>query len=275
MEVVMDALRYVSARAVKLSAAAFDRLAPRRRGITILVYHRVGGDSGGAVDLPASLFASQMAALAGRVVGLDSALDLLASGTSPEADPVVVTFDDGTADFAEHAMTTLDHCRIPATIFVATAFVDEGRTFPDGGRPLSWSALADARATGLITVGSHTHDHLLLDRVDAITAAEQLDRSIGLIRDKLGTEASHFAYPKALAPPPPVEQVVRARFRSASLAGTRPNRYGATDPYRLSRSPVQNADGTRWFERKASGGMVLEDSLRELMSRRRYRGATT
>jgi hypothetical protein len=68
---------------------------------------------------------------------------------------------------------------------------------------------------------------------------------------------------------------VRARFRSAALAGTRPNRYGATDPYRLSRSPIQLSDGMRWFEAKLDGGMALEDRLRQVINRGRYAGAVT
>jgi hypothetical protein len=68
---------------------------------------------------------------------------------------------------------------------------------------------------------------------------------------------------------------VRARFRSAAVAGTRANRFGAADPYRLSRSPVQVSDGRRWFVRKTHGGMGFEDQLRRLINRRRYAVATT
>ena len=74
--------------------------------------------------------------------------------------------------------------------------------------------------------------------------------------------------------PPPIARS-RARFRSAALAGTRPNPYGATDPYRLHRSPVQVADGMRWFERKLAGGMRVEDDVRRLANRARYVGATS
>jgi hypothetical protein len=31
----------------------------------------------------------------------------------------------------------------------------------------------------------------------------------------------------------------------------------------------------RWFRRKAAGGMTLEDDVRRLVNRRRYRGAIT
>jgi hypothetical protein len=86
-------------------------------------------------------------------------------------------------------------------------------------------------------------------------------------------EAAHFAYPKALAGSAAADRAVRRRFRSAALAGTRPNRYGASDPYRLSRSPIQRADGMRYFDQKLAGGMGFEDTLRRGLNRIRYIGA--
>ena len=74
--------------------------------------------------------------------------------------------------------------------------------------------------------------------------------------------ADHFAYPKALPASGAVEDEVRARFRSAAVAGTVPNRFGHTDPYRLARSPIQVGDPGWAFRRKARGGMRLEDDLR-------------
>jgi peptidoglycan/xylan/chitin deacetylase (PgdA/CDA1 family) len=214
-----------------------------------------------------------MAALAasGRVRTLDEALDLLAAPQPPPVDPVVVTFDDGTADFADVAMPILERHGVPATLYVATDFVDRGRSFPDDGTPLSWAALRDAAAGGLVTVGSHTHTHALLDRLPAAQVAAELDRACDLIADNVGAPPAHFAYPKAVAGSPAADAEVRARHRSAAVAGTRPNRFGATDPYRLARSPIQVADGMTFFHAKAAGGMRLEDDLRTAANRWRYR----
>ena len=134
---------------------------------------------------------------------------------------------------------------------------------------------ADAVATGLVDIGSHTHSHALLDRLDPQHIASELDTSIGLIGDRLGVSARHFAYPKAVEGSPAAKTAVRERFASAAVAGTRPNPYGRTDPYRVARSPIQHADGMRWFERKVSGGMRFEDDVRRVLNRVRYAGATT
>jgi hypothetical protein len=74
---------------------------------------------------------------------------------------------------------------------------------------------------------------------------------------------------------PEADIAVRARFASAAIAGTRPNPYGAADPYRLTRSPIQLSDGMDWFHRKVAGGMRVEDDLRRIANRRRYATATT
>ncbi|MDQ1489158.1 MAG: hypothetical protein QOJ23_1672 [Actinomycetota bacterium] len=262
---------------VKWTAAAADALR-RPRGLVVLIYHRVGGHTTVSVDLPRPLFAEQLAALAAgwTPLTLDAAADLLTRPTAPPGpSPVCVTFDDGTADFVEEALPELVAHRIPATLFVATDHVEAGRAFPDNGRAASWAALRDALSTGLVTVGSHTHTHRLLDRVGGPEAAGELDRSIGLIEDRLGVACAHFAYPKALLGSPEAAEEVRRRFRTAALAGTRPNPYGLTDPYRLRRSPVQVGDGMRWFRRKAAGGLALEDDLRTLRNRRRYAGTVT
>jgi peptidoglycan/xylan/chitin deacetylase (PgdA/CDA1 family) len=269
-------------RAVKEAAVAADAVRRPPRGVVVLIYHRVGGASNLELDLPVGLFAAQMEALAasGRVVTLADALARLSrpirdGDGSPGADPVVVSFDDGTADFVDHALPILERHRLPVTLYAATAFIDEGRPFPGDGHPLSWRDLADACATGLVDVGSHTHGHRLLDRLPPDRVDDELDRSIGLIGEHLGTPPLDFAYPKAVAGSAAADRAVRGRFRSAALGGSRPNRFGTTDPYRLARSPIQRSDGMRWFRRKLDGGMAAEDGLRRVVNRRRYVGATT
>lgn len=274
-------VRGLALRLLKVTAAAGDRVRGRPCGIVVLAYHRVGGSSGLELDLPPTLFERQVAWLAesGRVLSLEAALARL-DGPFPEhpnagGDPVVLTFDDGTADFADVALPVLVRHQVPVTLYVATAFVEEARPFAGGAPALSWTALRDACATGLVTVGSHTHTHALLDRAPVETVVRELDASTGLLEDRLGVPVRDFAYPKAVLGSEPAQAAVRARFRSAALAGTHANPYGGTDPYRLARSPVQASDGWRWFRAKVGGGLRLEDDARRVLNRRRYAGATS
>jgi peptidoglycan/xylan/chitin deacetylase (PgdA/CDA1 family) len=263
-------------QAMKFVAAGADAFRRTGDGLVVLIYHRVGRRAPIETDLPIELFADQVGFLTEHadVVTLDEGLRAVESRAST-ANMVAVTFDDGTADFADVALPVLARHRVPVTLYLATSFVEEQRPFPDGGTPISWGAVRDACSTGLVSVGSHTHRHALLDRLPPDEVDDELDRSVGLIEERLGLATAHFAYPKAVPGSHEADRAVRARFRSAALAGTRANRFGATDPYRLARSPVQVSDGMRWFRRKARGGLELEDRVRGLVDRRRHRHATT
>jgi peptidoglycan/xylan/chitin deacetylase (PgdA/CDA1 family) len=269
--------RALALQAVKWSAASADWLVPPPRGVVLLQYHRVGRRAPVEVDLTPSRFEEQMALVAGerRATTLDRALELLGGTAVPERDPVVVTFDDGTADFADCALPVLVRHGIPVVLYLATAYIENQWQFPNDGLPLSWSALGDLFETGLVTFGSHTHTHALLDRADDSMVADELEESIRLIGDRLGVEPRHFAYPKGVAGSPIAAAAVRRRFASAALADVGVNRYGRTDRYRLARSPIQDSDGMRWFARKLHGGLALEGTVRRALNHRRYAGVVS
>jgi peptidoglycan/xylan/chitin deacetylase (PgdA/CDA1 family) len=270
--------------AVKSVAAGVDVVRPPAAGITILIYHRVGAGNGGQMDLSPAAFDEQLAWLRAtqRVLSLDQALieldaaRLAGEGATvprpPSGTPgtgVVLTFDDGTADWVDHVLPALDRAQVPAT-----AFVDEQRPLPGDGVPISWAGLKELTTSSLVTIGSHTHTHALMDRLPVTAIAAELDRSVELLGERVGVVAEHFCYPKALLGSPPAEAAIRERFRSATIAGTRANAVGV-DPYRLTRSPIQPTDGSRWFRHKATGGLSFENDLRDLLNRVRYRGANS
>lgn len=254
----------------RLSAAA-DAVAPPPQGVTVLIYHRVGGGSDSDVDLAPHEFERQLQHLVEhhQVLDLGTALARLAAGVSEPA--VVLTFDDGTADFTDVVVPLLHRHRVPATLYAATQFIHDGTAFPWGAPPTSWSALRDAVSTGLVSVGSHTHGHWLLDRLGAGDVASDLERSIDLIGTNVGVPPPDFAYPKALPGSAAAEIEVRRRFRSAALARSAVNRPGHTDVHRLWRTPVQRSDGFGYFVAKAAGGMRLEGAARGVLARARYR----
>ncbi len=261
---------------VKWAGVGAEWLRPPPVGTTLLIYHRVGRSTGSEVDLHADVFADQVTELADQhhVVRLDDAVGQMEADEPVPAVPrVVVTFDDGTADFVDVALPILVDRGVPVTLYLATGYVDSPDIPPFGGTAISWQGLRDAVSTGMVTVGSHTHGHVLLDRCSPDEAASDLDESIATIEDRLGVYPDHFAYPKAVVGSEPVSDLVESRFRSAALAGSRPNVGGTADVHRLSRTPIQVSDGMRWFRRKAAGGMRLEGALRDGMSRLRYRSA--
>src|SRR4051794_29791726 len=127
--------RRAAAQTVKAAAAGADALRSPKPGVVVLLYHRVGGTTDSAVDLPVALFEEQMSEIATRATSLDAALEELSGQSPPTARDIVVTFDDGTADFAEVALPILTRHRVPAVVYVATDFIERQIPFPGAATP--------------------------------------------------------------------------------------------------------------------------------------------
>ena len=242
---------------MKVTAASADIVRRPAAGFVVLIYHRVGERTRLDVDLPRDLFEEQIAYIAAHcdVVTLADGVSRVTRGYS--APTVAVTFDDGTADFADEALPVLVRHRVPATLYVATEFVDRGRLFPDDGVPLSWAALRDAHATGLVDVGSHTHTHALLDRLASDRIAGELDRSVDLIGEHVGARAEHFAYPKAVPGSADgrrrrARTVRLGRARGVSREPARAGPRGGSRGRRCRRATACTASGERWTAAWAS-----------------------
>jgi peptidoglycan/xylan/chitin deacetylase (PgdA/CDA1 family) len=124
--------------AVDAALRAVDRNVPRPKHVLpVLMYHRVDEARDAPPYDPVLLsatpdaFDEQMALLATEYEPLSAdALLAVAAGRQPlPPRAVVVTFDDGYVDFAEHAWPALRRHGVPVTLFVPTAFPDGA---PDG-----------------------------------------------------------------------------------------------------------------------------------------------
>ncbi|MGH8937556.1 MAG: polysaccharide deacetylase family protein, partial [Acidimicrobiia bacterium] len=128
--------------------------------------------------------------------------------------------------------------------------------------------VSEMMASGLATIGAHTHRHPDLRTIKEDAIAEELDRSNELIEKHTGVGPRHFAYPKGYWAPR-AEPLLRQRYASAVL-GAGPPVTGETDPYRVHRIPVQRSDGVFFFTRKARTGLPAEERVRRAL--RGYRG---
>ncbi len=254
----------------------------RRPGLVILGYHRIGGGTSSDIDLPVAEFAAQMAYLRRhyRLVSLDDATSMSVSQElNGHADLVAVTFDDGYRDFYEHAFPVLQEHRIPATVYVATAYVEAQRPFDFGvlGRarrrpePMSWSQLRELAQSDLITIGAHTHHHLDLTLLPPAEVRQEVERCHGLIADRLGEAPRHFAYPWGRLTPV-VRRQVGEQFKTAARGGCGKNPFGALDLLGLWRRPIQQADVAWLFRLKLRSYLDGEEHFRAIAERFGRRG---
>lgn len=208
----------------------------------ILMYHSISDRAAPRFRrfaVPPALFADHMAYLLRHgYTPLTVTQAILARGASMPAKPLAITFDDGFADFHSAALPILARYSFPATLYVATGYINDTSRWlwreGEAKRPmLTWEQLADISARG-IECGSHSQFHPPLDTLPAEKARQEIVESKRCLEDRLGKPVLSFAYPfgfhNAL-----VRRLVReAGYTSACVVG-----YGmstaSSDPFALAR----------------------------------------
>jgi peptidoglycan/xylan/chitin deacetylase (PgdA/CDA1 family) len=78
--------------------------------------------------------------------------------------------------------------------------------------PLNWEMVETMHRRGM-TIGAHTHSHLLLTAESISTAEKELVESKQILETRLKTSIRHFAYPDGRYNPAVVDAVSRAGYR--------------------------------------------------------------
>jgi len=225
-------------------------------GVTLLIYHRVGGGSADERDVTVEAFRAQLDALAvHEVVSLDEAIDRLERDDRRPC--FVLTFDDGFRDLYENGWPLLHERHLPFTVYIASKFVGgtmhwDGSTAKMAGPALTWEQVGTMVESGLCTLGNHTHAHV---RPEHLTC-EELDHCTEVMVDRIGVRPRHFAYPWGV-PVPSLTADIQARFRTAATGRLGRNLPGA-DPLQLRRVPVRRTDPLSFFRAKLTGGLGPE-----------------
>jgi len=196
------------------AAAILDRsLGSRDRGAAgLLLYHRIADGRGSpALNVTPDRFRAQIAGLLDRgfaIWPLVKLLDWHASGRAIPSNTLALTFDDGFATVFAHAYPALLELNVPATVFLATAFIDDDRPFPFDTwgravcgrvpalhyRPLSGVECEEMRSSGLVELGSHGHAHADFRRRPA-ALADDIRRSLDVLRERFSCGAVPYAFP--------------------------------------------------------------------------------
>ena len=216
--------------------------------VPILMYHSISDRAAPGfrkfVVSPAA-FAEQMTYLARRDYSPLTVTQFVASAGGageplPER-PVLLTFDDGFADFYSQALPVLEGNGFTATLYVCTAFVDGTSRWlqreGEGERPmLTWEQLRDISALG-VECGAHGHTHAALDAMSTRRARQEILRPREILEDKLACRISSFAYPFGY-----YTQAVRQIVRECGYSSACAVRYGMSstgdDPFALARMMV-------------------------------------
>jgi peptidoglycan/xylan/chitin deacetylase (PgdA/CDA1 family) len=141
--------------------------------------------------------------------------ELLDGGASLPIRPLLITFDDGLADFVDDALPVLQRHGHASTMFVTTAGTwNERPRALAGRRTLSAAQLLGLRDAG-VEVASHGHEHHQLDLRPRLEVERDLRTSKSLLEDLLQGPVKSFAYPHGYNRAATRRLVRRSGFSSA------------------------------------------------------------
>ncbi len=221
---------------------------PEAKSVPILIYHSISDHATPQFKpytLPPTVFAEHMAYLhqhAYTPITVRQFMHARSQGGSvssalPER-PVIITFDDGYADFFTEAFPSLKQYSFTATVFVLTAFVNGTglwlRRRGEATRPmLTWDQLTAISASG-IECGGHSHSHPQLDTLPLEVVRDEIVRCKKLLEDHLGQAVTSFAYPYGFHNATTKRLVKEAGYTSA-CAGKNRVCTVTTSPFALTR----------------------------------------
>lgn len=231
--------------------------------VPILLYHAVT-DSPPAWIAPFAVTPATFAAHLDAVTAsgrepltVSQYADGLRGAASLPPRPVLITVDDGFADFASNALPMLASRGQPCTLYVTTGALAGGpaeSVLPPAAM-LRATDLPALEAAG-VEIGAHSHTHRQLDLLPARELAPELARSRDLLAGALGHPVRSFAYPHGYWRAPALSMVRAAGFDSACAVG---NAFSTVreHPLTLSRFLVRAGTGAdtvaAWLAGKAAG----------------------
>lgn len=193
------------------SAAASRAEAPIETWrLPILMYHRVapaGSPRTRRYRVSPGDFDRQMGYLADSgfyTVSTDQWREAIHYRTPLPGRAMIITFDDGYRDFAEHAWPVLRRHGLGATMFIVSDRVGTANAwdwmYRDEVPLLDWAEIRDLASQG-VEFGSHSATHRSLTAAPPEEAARELLRSRLILSRELGRPVSAVAYPYGDADP--------------------------------------------------------------------------
>ena len=183
--------------------------------------------------------------------------------------PVVITFDDGYADFYTAALPLLRKYQATATLYVVTGYVgDTSRWMQREGEAdralMNWSQIREI-ASSAVECGAHTHTHRPLDALAPAECRQEIELSQRLLAENVDAPHS-FAYPFGY-----YSRAVHSLVRKVGFTSACAVRYAQSSPhddrFALSRLIVTPDTDLPSFEKLLlSGGRGLEAAYVRLRS---------
>lgn len=233
--------------------------------IPILVYHEISPPPDaafGRLAVTPQAFATQLEYLVehGFTTITASALAAaMATGTRLPERTVVLTFDDGFADFHERVLPLLRKYGCTATLFVTTGWLADAGWRAAERRPegtLTWDQIVETAAEG-IEIGAHSHAHPQLDQLGRKRLRDELTVSKELLEEAIGTSVPGLAYPFGYSNVTVRRAAVDAGYAYACAVGNA-MAHPQGDPLALPRLTIKASTGEDAFGHAVHGRSLSE-----------------
>lgn len=258
----------------------------REMHVPILAYHEISNlpeniAKSHPYNVSPKVFEEQMRFLSESEYSVVKLEDVISSLTdksgSMQSRTVVLTFDDGYKNFYDIAFPILRKNRFPATVFLASDYIDEKEVFPwlpmpmdfdvklrevlrRSWLPLSWREICQMSKNN-ISFGSHTASHTNLRYLDIQGFESEVKKSQDTIWKSIGIKPTLFSFPfsfpgYAASHREIVKETTKILKKNGfvgactTLIGTNSTR---SDVYRLKRIQIKNTDKLIDFRAKIEG----------------------
>lgn len=232
----------------------------------VLAYHKVTGFELGGTWVPPGRFERQIDALldAGfRFVDETRFLDALDGRREAPGREILLTFDDGYRVLLDRAIPALESRRIPALVFLVSAFAGQTNTWElslPGRRftHLGWDEIRDLASRGF-DFGSHTRTHRDLTRLSPEDLRIEVEDSKREIESRLAAPVRSFSYPFGRLNEHARREAERAGYRAAFTLC--PPRSARPDRFALRREGIYVIDSIGNIKAKLGTGLpfLFED----------------
>jgi peptidoglycan/xylan/chitin deacetylase (PgdA/CDA1 family) len=293
-ESVVDGLRALTRMTASRISVPFSKLfGPRREGaFGILMYHRISPRFRGAAsptwNVTPARFRSQMIGLLNRGYTpwpLKKVIEHDARGERIPPRVFVVTFDDGYANNYTNAWPVLKELKIPATIFLATAYLESDEPFPfddwsaagssavplDSWIPLTQSQCEEMCEGGLIELAAHTRTHADFRNNPEFLEAD-LDLCLEVLNKRFGITDPTFAFPYGTRrlgySGPTLNQVARRLGTLCALTTESHLVKSGDDPFDWGRFTAEGSDTAAILAAKLDGWYEFMFSAKRAFQRR-------
>ncbi len=243
----------------------YSMLIPPKKGLPILMYHKVSADKKDRLTVTADDLELQFAYLKERgthVLSFRDLKQLIRDGEPLPRKAIILTFDDAYRDFRTIVLPLLQKYDLKATVFVPLAYIGKTNSWDRGSDPVM-------NADDLRTVAGNPHVevglHSFLHRSYGDMAIEDMEEDLKNCFSTLSYY--HIPFVKVLAYPfgsypkkdPVLKEQMFALFKNQELdfalrIGNRINAFPPKQPYELKRIDIRGTNSFFIFKTKLQKG---------------------